>query len=124
MSDRTELNLNAIRFTEQPVTILDAGGMRVRAFRYATGVKAVTITTPRGEVTILPFKGQQVWRAAFDGRELAMKSMFDEPQATTDYLGTYGAYLIHCGIAAMGGPPKTPMLCTAKFPMRISNRRG
>jgi hypothetical protein len=33
-----------------------------------------------------------------------MKSFFDEPQATTDYLRTYGAFLLHCGISAMGGP--------------------
>jgi hypothetical protein len=64
----------------------------------------VTIATPIGEVTILPFKGQQVWRAAFHGRPLTMRSMFEEPQPTTDYLSTYGAFLIHCGISAMGGP--------------------
>jgi hypothetical protein len=104
MPDRIEINLNAIRFTDQPVILLEAGRMTVRAFRYSTGVEAVSVTTPRGEITVLPFKGQQVWRAAFDGRPLTMKSMFDEPQATTDYLSTYGAFLIHCGISAMGGP--------------------
>src|SRR3954463_9885224 len=102
MSERIEIDLNAVRFAGQPV--MQAGRMAVRAFRYSTGVKAVSITTPRAEVVVLPFKGHQIWRAAFDGRELAMKSMFDEPQATTDYLGTYGAFLIHCGISAMGGP--------------------
>jgi hypothetical protein len=104
MSDTIEINLDAVRFTEKPRTIVAAGNMTARAFRYSTGVAAVTITTPRGEVTVLPFKGHQVWRAAFDGRELAMKSMFDEPQDTTDYLATYGAFVIHCGISAMGGP--------------------
>ncbi len=103
-ADRTVINLNAVRFSETPVTILESRRMSVRAFRYSTGIEAVTVKTPRGEVTVLPFKGQQVWRAKFDGRELAIKSMFDEPQATTDYLDTYGAYLIHCGISAMGGP--------------------
>ncbi len=104
MSDRIEINLNAIRFTREPATILKAGGIAVDAFRFSTGVKAITVATPRGAVTVLPFKGQQIWRAAFDGRELAMQSMFSEPQATTDYLATYGAFLIHCGISAMGGP--------------------
>jgi Domain of unknown function (DUF4432) len=99
-----DINLNAIRFDDQPATIVQAGPMAARAFRYSTGVEALTVKTPRSEVTVLPFKGQQIWRAAFDGRELAMKSMFDEPQATTDYLATYGAFLIHCGTSAMGGP--------------------
>src|ERR1700748_2955929 len=102
MSDRMEIHLNAVRFDGQP--LLQAGPISARAFRYATGVEAVTVTTPRAEVTVLPFKGHQVWRAAVDGREVAMKSLFDEPQATTDYLATYGAFLIHCGISAMGGP--------------------
>jgi hypothetical protein len=104
MSDRIEINLNAVRFPEQPVALLTSGGIAVRAFRYPTGIEAVGVTTPRGEIVVLPFKGHQVWRVAFDGRELAMRSMFDAPQPTTDYLGTYGAFLIHCGISAMGGP--------------------
>jgi hypothetical protein len=33
-----------------------------------------------------------------------MGSMFPEPRANVDYLGTYGAFLIHCGITAMGNP--------------------
>jgi hypothetical protein len=104
MPDHIEINLNAIRFADQPAIILQAGCMTVHAFRYSTGIEAVTVTTPRGEITVLPFKGQQIWRAAFDGRQLAMRSMFDEPQAATDYLSSYGAFLIHCGISAMGGP--------------------
>ena len=124
MPDPIKINLNAIRFDDQPVIILEAGRMTVQAFRYSTGVEAVTVTTPRGEITVLPFKGQQVWRAAFDGRSLDMKSMFDEPQATTDYLSTYGAFLIHCGISAMGGPaPPTRIRCMGKSRTRGSSRR-
>ena len=81
-----------------------AGDMRAEAFRYASGVEALRLLTPRARVVVLPFQGQQVWRAAFDGRELAMASMFDEPVATDDYLATYGAFFIHCGITRIGPP--------------------
>jgi hypothetical protein len=33
-----------------------------------------------------------------------MKSMFTEPIPTTGFLETYGAYFLHCGATAMGGP--------------------
>jgi hypothetical protein len=33
-----------------------------------------------------------------------MKSMFDQPNATRDYLQTYGGFLLHCGATAMGVP--------------------
>ena len=29
---------------------------------------------------LLPYQGQAIWRAQFDGQELTMGSMFDEPQ--------------------------------------------
>src|SRR6185369_6671370 len=104
MSERVEIDLRAVRFAAQPATLLRALGMEARVFRYSTGIDAVTLASRSGEVTILPFKGQQVWRASFNGRPLTMRSMFDEPQPTTDYLSTYGAFLIHCGLSAMGGP--------------------
>lgn len=81
-----------------------AGAMRAEAFRYASGVAALRLVTPRAEVVLLPFMGQQVWRAAFDGRELAMGSMFDEPVETSEYLETYGAFFIHCGLTRIGPP--------------------
>ena len=103
MSESAEIDLGAVRFEAAPAVLLRSSGIEARVFRYSTGIEAVTITTRKGEVTILPFKGQQIWRAGFGGRPLTMVSMFDEPQPTTDYLGTYGAFLIHCGISAMGG---------------------
>lgn len=104
MSEPVEINLRAVRFQAQPEVLLRMQGIEVSAFRYSTGIAAVTIATSVGEVTILPFKGQQIWRAAFNGRQLTMRSMFDEPQPTNDYLATYGAFLIHCGISAIGRP--------------------
>jgi hypothetical protein len=57
-----------------------------------------------GQLVILPFQGQQIWSAEFGGRNLTMKSMFDAPRATRNYLETYGAFLLHCGFTAMGVP--------------------
>ncbi len=91
-------------FGEAERTVCTFGEFTVTSFRYRSGVAGLRIRNVRGEVIVLPFKGQQVWRAAFDGRELTMRSMFDEPVETRTYLETYGAFLIHCGLTGLGAP--------------------
>jgi hypothetical protein len=99
-------------------TVAMAGAMWAEAFRYASGIEALRLVTPRADVVVLPFMGQQVWRAAFDGRELAMGSMFDEPVATDVYLATYGAFFIHCGITRIGPPsPDDPHPLHGELPL-------
>ncbi|MHA6687594.1 DUF4432 family protein [Mesorhizobium sp. A556] len=78
--------------------------MIATAFRYRSGVAGLRIANDKGEITLLPFQGQQIWDAAFLDRTLTMRSMFGEPVATRDYLANYGAFFIHCGAAAMGNP--------------------
>jgi hypothetical protein len=98
--------------------IASSGTMRAEAFRYPSGVPALRLLTPRAEVVVLPFHGQQVWRAAFDGRELAMASMFDEPVETDAYLATYGAFFLHCGITRIGPPsPEDPHPLHGELPL-------
>ena len=80
------------------------GEFFVSTFRYNSGVAALRVKNARGEIIMLPFQGSQVWRAKFDGRELTMLSMFEEPRATQVYLETYGGFLIHCGITGLGAP--------------------
>jgi hypothetical protein len=95
-----------------------AGPMRAEAFRYASGIEAVRLVTPRAEVVVLPFMGQQIWRARIDGRELAMASMFDEPVVTDQYLATYGAFFIHCGLTRIGPPePGDPHPLHGELPL-------
>jgi len=53
---------------------------------------------------MLPYQGQQIWDATLRGRRLTMKSMFDQPYPTRDFLSTYGGFLLHCGATAMGVP--------------------
>jgi hypothetical protein len=84
--------------------IAEFGDIAAHSFRFARGPQGLRLTTPMGEVVILPFQGQQIWDATFFGRSLRMKSMFDEPRDTGDFLETYGALLIHCGATAIGPP--------------------
>lgn len=105
MSIRLELPKSS--FADDERLLCAMGAISVFTFRYESGIEALRVKNARGEIVVLPFKGQQIWRAEFDGRELTMKSMFNEPVETTDYLKTYGGFLIHCGLTAMGAPGPT-----------------
>ena len=102
MSIRIELAKS--NFADNERLLCTMSGISVFTFRYASGIEALRIKNERGEIIVLPFKGQQIWRATFDGRDLTMKSMFDEPVETQEYLKTYGGFLIHCGLTGMGAP--------------------
>ena len=91
-------------FNEIERTLCQFDTFSITTFRYESGVAALRIINARGEIIVLPFQGQQVWRAKFDGRELTMRSMFDEPISTREYLENYGAFMIHCGITGLGAP--------------------
>lgn len=91
-------------FNEKERTLCQFDTFSIMTFRYESGVAALRIINARGEIIVLPFQGQQVWRAKFDGRELTMRSMFDEPISTREYLENYGAFMIHCGITGLGAP--------------------
>jgi hypothetical protein len=91
-------------FSDRETTLASSGNLTASTFLYSTGVAGLRITNSCGEIEVLPFQGQQIWRANFYNRQLTMRSMFDEPNPTTDYLSTYGAFLIHCGVIGMGAP--------------------
>ena len=96
------IDLARAMFGERERPLASMGGFSLSTFRFDSGIEALRVRNRRGEILVLPFKGHQIWRAAFDGRDLTMKSMFDEPVPTTTYLETYGAFFIHCGITGMG----------------------
>jgi hypothetical protein len=104
MSAETIVSLEKGFFAENEKTFATNGELSASLFRFDTGVEAVRLKNARGECTLLPFQGQQVWDAVFDGRILTMKSMFSRPFPTTDYMATYGGFIIHCGATAMGVP--------------------
>jgi len=91
-------------FSESKRILVESENMRVNVFRYGTGVCGLEIANRHGSVTFLPFQGQQVWRAAFCGHDITMKTRFDEPVPTRDFLSTYGGFLLHCGLTALGNP--------------------
>jgi len=104
MSWETTINLHRNFFVEAEKTLAEYDGLTASIFMYPTGAYALRLANSVGHMVLLPFQGQQIWDLAFHGRTLTMKSMFSEPYPTSDYLQTYGGFLLHCGVTAMGVP--------------------
>jgi hypothetical protein len=100
------IHLGKHHFSEQEKPLVEYGDLSASTFLFGSGVHALRIKGKRTELVLLPFQGQQIWQASVDGRDITMKSMFHEPRATTEFLKTYGAFFLHCGVTAMGGPSK------------------
>lgn len=92
-------------FSTDERVLVESGSLKATIFKYSTGVEAVTIKNDKGSATVLPYMGQQVWRAEFLGHPLTMKSIYDEPEVCKDVYGeSYGGFIMHCGLSAMGNP--------------------
>ncbi len=100
----TTIHLSPSYFAEKEMFLVQHGELTAETFRFPTGVCALRLKNTLGELVILPFQGQHIWDASFHGRRLTMKSMFDQPYPTRDFLATFGGFLQHCGMTAMGGP--------------------
>ncbi|MGC9448104.1 aldose 1-epimerase family protein [Cereibacter johrii] len=87
---------------ERPIA--SGAGFTATAFRYPSGVEALRLTNARGAVTVLPYLGQMIWDAEFDGRRLTMGNGFDGPRAGASILETYGAFAYHAGLLRNGTP--------------------
>lgn len=98
------LNLSPEVFSDKEKIIFQASPFNASVFRYPSGVCGLRMRNDRGFLVMLPFQGQQIWDAEFNGRSLTMQSMFDTPHATQAYLQNYGGFLLHCGATAMGVP--------------------
>ena len=100
-----KINLASFQFADKPTLLAEDGEFKVMAFRYSTGVAALRVSNSRGGFTILPWMGQMVWRCDFDGLELTMKSIYDEPrECSVCFEECYGCFIMHCGLTAMGNP--------------------
>lgn len=105
----TKIHLRKDMFQETAFCLLETDGLSVHLFRYSTGVEAVKLQNDLGYLLILPFMGQMIWDAQFEGHDLKMESMFSEPQNADDILGTYGCYMYHAGILRNGNAdPNAP----------------
>lgn len=102
----TRIHLQKEMFGDAEQLLIAHGDLTAWTFRYPSGVAALKLVSPLGQLVLLPFQGQQIWSAEFGGRNLTMKSMFSQPHPTRTYLETYGAFLLHCGFTAMGVPVK------------------
>ncbi|MGK9175979.1 aldose 1-epimerase family protein [Yokenella regensburgei] len=100
----TRLPLWRSLFTEQPRILLENSDFRVSAFRYASGVEGLKVQNSRGHLVILPWMGQMIWDAEFDGHDLTMRNMFSQPKPATEVVATYGCFAFHSGLLANGCP--------------------
>lgn len=100
----TTLHLSQDMFSRERRLLLEHGVIRVHAFKYASGIEALELSTGSALFTLLPFKGQQIWDAWVGERRLTMRSVFDTPVDTREFRKTYGAFFVHCGGTAMGSP--------------------
>ena len=100
----TTFHLVQAMFRSRERVIVEHGSLTASAFLFDSGVCALRLRNELGELVLLPYQGQQVWSASFRGRNITMKSMFDQPRSTRNYLETYGGFNLHCGFTAMGVP--------------------
>ena len=103
-SDAITIELRPGHFGETETVLAACGSLTASSFRFGSGVPGLRLKNEVGQISLLPFQGQQIWDAEFFGRRVTMQSMFTEPYPTQDYLRTYGGFLIHCGATAMGVP--------------------
>ncbi|MCY0385860.1 DUF4432 family protein [Robbsia sp. Bb-Pol-6] len=99
-----DVSLSPDQFGATRRCLIDSDVFGVELFRYATGVPAVRLKNARGFLEVLPYCGQMIWSARFDGVDLAMGSPFRAPRPTRDLLATYGCFLYHSGILRNGNP--------------------
>lgn len=101
---RGEIELRRDDFREAPRTLYRTDGLTVTAFAYPSGVEALKLENRRGHLVVLPYLGQMIWAAEFDGRDLTMKHMFRQPKRAASIIDTYGCFMFHSGLLRNGCP--------------------
>jgi hypothetical protein len=99
-----QFHLHKNQFSEKELPLCELGALKASSFLFDSGVHAVRVSSPRGHIIVLPYQGQQIWDAVFDGRRLTMASYFPQPVSSPRLLESYGAFLYHCGALRMGNP--------------------
>ncbi|MCQ8241845.1 DUF4432 family protein [Rhizosaccharibacter radicis] len=99
---RVPLHREGLSVLDRPV--IESGELSAALFRYDSGVEAIRLRNGRGEIVVLPWMGQMVWNARFDGVDLAMRSGFAEPLPADTIAGTYGCLAFHSGLLRNGVP--------------------
>lgn len=92
-------------FAEKEKQVASSGALKATLFKYSNGIEAVRLSNDKGYVTLLPYMGQMIWDMEFLGHNMVMKSIYDEPEICYESYGeSYGCFLMHCGLTAMGNP--------------------
>ncbi|WP_419730800.1 DUF4432 family protein [Lichenicola sp.] len=84
--------------------VIQAGTLSASLFRYPSGIAALRIRNGRGSLIVLPWFGQMIWHAEFDGVDLTMRSGFEMPLPADSIGGTYGCFAFHSGLLRNGVP--------------------
>jgi hypothetical protein len=100
----TTVHLMKAQFGEAEKPLVEAGPLHASGFRYASGIEGLRLSNRRGHLLALPWYGQMIWDARFDGVGLTMKNMFDMPRQAADIVGTYGCFAFHSGLLRNGCP--------------------
>ena len=84
--------------------LVESGELKASLFSFPSGVQAVRLVNDVGHLVMLPFQGQQIWEAVMHGRNLTMRTIFDQPYPNREMLSTFGGFMLHCGATAVGSP--------------------
>ena len=123
--ETVEISLRRSSFGEKEREAVRYGGLTAGQFRYDTGIEAIRLSNARGSVVVLPYMGQIVWSANFDGVELAMQSMFREPRPAKVIVETYGCLAYHAGLLRNGVPsPEDTHILHGEMPCAEMDEAG
>lgn len=100
----TNISLIPEQFQKVPLELYSNEYFTIISSRFNSGIEALTIKNSRGFITVLPYYGQMIWDAQFDGLTLKMDNMFNQPQYGTDITDTYGCFAFHSGLLCNGCP--------------------
>lgn len=121
----TDIALQKCFFGEAERQIASFGGMTARLFRYDSGIEALRLTNRRGHLVVLPYFGQMIWEAEFDGVDLSMEDMFTMPRPADVIVGTYGCFAFHSGLLRNGCPsPEDDHPLHGEMPCAPMDRAG
>lgn len=91
-------------FDDSTTEIARHEGCAAELFRFNTGIEGIRLVNQRGSLVLLPYYGQMIWRATFDGVDLTMANPFSAPRPAQDIVGTYGCFMYHSGLLSNGNP--------------------
>ena len=78
LTETTTIHINAEQFVQKETLLVEKGALKASLFCFESGVQAVRLANEVGHLILLPYQGQQIWRAVMQGRDLTMHTIFDQ----------------------------------------------